>query len=194
MERDREPLRARCCSAQGCPGDRSSDTYDRVRTDTIGKTGTVTLRHGGKLYHIGVGRTYAGTHVLLIVQDLHVRIIDAATGELLRDLALDPARNYQPTGRQPGPAKGTLANGKTPNPDVGSGSFPCPERSHGAPSRTRTCGLLLRSKPALPRAPKSPAQRHAASRSIAPGTTSALAVSHVWHKQPDRFRGLRGVS
>jgi hypothetical protein len=37
----------------------------------------------------------------LLVQDLHVRIINAATGELLRQLTLDPARNYQPTGRPP---------------------------------------------------------------------------------------------
>jgi transposase InsO family protein len=124
------PAVAYAARPKAVPGDRAADTHDRVRTDIIGKTGTVTLRHGGKLYHIGAGRTYAGTHVLLIVQDLHVRIIDAATGELLRDLALDPARNYQPTGRQPGPAKGTPANGKPPNPDVGSRSFRCPERSH----------------------------------------------------------------
>src|SRR3954447_23988701 len=28
----------------------------------------------------------------------------AATGELLRDLTIDPRRDYQPTGRPPGPA------------------------------------------------------------------------------------------
>ena len=31
---------------------------------------------------------------------LHVRVINAATGELIRELTLDPARNYQPTGNQ----------------------------------------------------------------------------------------------
>ncbi|HEY2079990.1 MAG TPA: hypothetical protein VGH53_26985 [Streptosporangiaceae bacterium] len=61
---------------------------------------TVTLRIGGKRYHIGVGRTHARTRVLLLVQDLDIRIIDAATGELLRQLTLDTSRNYQPT-RQP---------------------------------------------------------------------------------------------
>jgi transposase InsO family protein len=85
------------------PGDRSADTHDRVRTDKIGSTGTVTLRHGGKLYHIGVGRAHAGTEILLLVQDLHVRIVAAATGELLRELTLNPNRNYQPTGRPSGP-------------------------------------------------------------------------------------------
>jgi hypothetical protein len=33
----------------------------------------------------------------------HVRIISKATGELLRELTLDPNRDYQPTGRPPDP-------------------------------------------------------------------------------------------
>jgi hypothetical protein len=90
---------------KAAPGDRTSDTHDRVRADRIGATGTATLRHGGKLYHIGIGPTHAGTHILLLVQDLNIRIINAATGELLRELTLDPDRNYQPTGAPKGPAR-----------------------------------------------------------------------------------------
>jgi len=60
---------------------------------------TVTLRAGGRLRHIGIGRTHAGTRVLLLVHDLHTRIIDATTGELLRELTLDLTRDYQPTGK-----------------------------------------------------------------------------------------------
>ena len=87
------------------PGtDRTGDTHDRVRHDTISKTGTVTLRVAGRLRHIGIGRTYAGTYVTLLVQDLHARVLHAATGELLRELTIDPRRDYQPTGRPPGPA------------------------------------------------------------------------------------------
>jgi len=84
------------------PGDRGTDTHDRVRIDRIDTGGTVTLRHDGRLHHIGVGRTHARTRVLLLVEDLHIRIIDAATGELLRELVLDPTKDYQPTGRPPG--------------------------------------------------------------------------------------------
>ena len=84
------PATAYAARPKATPGDRAADTHNRVRTDIIGKTGTLTLRHGGRLYHIGVGRTYARTHVLLLVQDLDIRIIDAATGELLRQLILDP--------------------------------------------------------------------------------------------------------
>ena len=50
------------------------------------------------------------------MRDLDVRIIDAATGELLRQLTLDPARNYQPAGRPPGPTPGTPRKRKHPRP------------------------------------------------------------------------------
>jgi transposase InsO family protein len=84
---------------------RSADTHDRTRRDKIDKAGSVTLRVAGQLRHIGVGRTYARTDVILLVQDLHVTVINAATGEILRDLTIDPRRDYQPTGRPPGPTK-----------------------------------------------------------------------------------------
>ena len=86
-------------------GDRDDDTHDRVREDKIDKSGKVTLRHGGTLYSIGIGRTHARTRVILLVQDLHIRIIDAATGELLRELTLDTSKRYQGTGRPPGPTR-----------------------------------------------------------------------------------------
>jgi Integrase core domain len=81
--------------------DRSGDTHDRLREDRVSKTGNVTLRHNGRLHHIGLGRTYAGTYVRLLVQDLQITVADAVTGEILRELVLDPTRDYQPTGRRP---------------------------------------------------------------------------------------------
>ena len=80
-------------------------THDRVRHDRVDKAGSVTLRHNSRLHHIGVGRTHAGTCVILLVQNLQIRIVNAATGELLRDLTLDPTRDYQPTGAPKGPTR-----------------------------------------------------------------------------------------
>ena len=34
----------------------------------------------------------------MLIRDLNVRIIHAATGEIIRALTLDTTRNYQPTG------------------------------------------------------------------------------------------------
>ena len=53
----------------------------------------MTLRHGGRLHHIGIGRTHARAHVILLVQDLEIRIVNATTGELLRKLTLNPDRD-----------------------------------------------------------------------------------------------------
>jgi transposase InsO family protein len=104
------PATAYAARPKAVPGDRSADTHDRVRTDRIDNTGLVTLRHQGRLYHIGIGRPHAGTRVLLLVQDLHVRVINAGTGELLRELVLDPAKRYQATGKTPGWPKKNTAN------------------------------------------------------------------------------------
>ncbi len=92
--------RLACCSynvaesgAAFCHEDR--DTPDRVRRDKIGDGGAVTLRVNGRLHHIGIGRTHARTPVILLIQDLHVRII-AATGELLREFTIDPDATTSP--------------------------------------------------------------------------------------------------
>jgi transposase InsO family protein len=82
-----------------------TDTHNRVRRDRIDQAGVITVRVAGRLHHIGLGRTYTGTRVLILIQDLHVRIINAGTGELLRELTLDPTKDYQPTGAPKGPKR-----------------------------------------------------------------------------------------
>jgi transposase InsO family protein len=85
------------------PASTTPASHHRIRHDRVDKTGAVTLRHNGRLHHIGIGRAHAQTTVLLLVNHLDIRVINTATGELLRHLTLDPTRDYQPTGRRPGP-------------------------------------------------------------------------------------------
>jgi transposase InsO family protein len=75
---------------------RDTETHDRIRHDIVDKSGTVTLRVAGQLRHIGIGRTHQGTHVILLIQNLDVRVVNAITGELLRELTIDPSKDYQP--------------------------------------------------------------------------------------------------
>jgi transposase len=70
----------------------------RVRHDVVDTSGTLTLRHAGRLHHIGVGRTHARTPILMLINGLHIRIIHATTGELIRELTLNPNLNYQARG------------------------------------------------------------------------------------------------
>jgi hypothetical protein len=43
-----------------------------------GATAQRTQAHSATLHHIGIGRTHARTHILILVQDLDVRVINAA--------------------------------------------------------------------------------------------------------------------
>ena len=74
----------------------------RVRYDRVDKAGKVTLRHNSRLHHIGIGRPHAGTPIVMLIHNLQIRIIHAATGEIIRHLTLDPNRRYQPTGNKRG--------------------------------------------------------------------------------------------
>jgi transposase InsO family protein len=79
------------------------DGHYRVRHDKIDSDGKLTLRYNSRLHHIGLGRRHAGTPVLLLVHDLHVRIL-TTSGRLLRDFQLDPSRDYQPQQKTPPPS------------------------------------------------------------------------------------------
>ena len=81
------------------PGTADPDDRQRVRVDRVDNSGKLTLRHDGRLHHIGIGREHARTHVTMLIDGLNIRIVHAATGELLRDLTLDPTTDYQPTGK-----------------------------------------------------------------------------------------------
>jgi hypothetical protein len=61
------------------------DTHYRIRHDKIDPSGVFTLRHNSRLHHIGVGRRHAGTDILVLVHDRHVRVL-THDGELLREL------------------------------------------------------------------------------------------------------------
>jgi hypothetical protein len=66
----------------------------RVRHDVVDRDGKVTLRHKSKLLHIGIGRQHARERVTLLVAGLDMRVL-GDEGELIRQLTIDPTRNYQ---------------------------------------------------------------------------------------------------
>lgn len=78
------------------PTTKPANTHHRIRHDKVDKAGRVTLRHAGRLHHIGLGRTHTGTRITMLIADLDITIINTATGEIIRELVLDPTRDYQP--------------------------------------------------------------------------------------------------
>jgi transposase InsO family protein len=101
----RTPAQAYASRPKAIPTGVKIPAHYRVRNDTIDSGGTVTLRHKSRLHHIGLGAAARGTRVTLLIDDLHIRVIGRDTGHLIRELTLDPTRDYQPRGLPPGPPK-----------------------------------------------------------------------------------------
>ena len=99
----RTPAEAYAARPRAHPTGPRVSVHYRVRRDRVDTGGVITLRYDSRLRHIGLGREHRGTRVLALVADRYVRIVDLETGELLRELTLDPDRDYQPQGRPPGP-------------------------------------------------------------------------------------------
>ena len=109
----RTPAHAYAARPKAVPTGPVIKVHHRVRTDRVDQYGSVTLRHNSRLHHIGLGAGLRGTPIQLLVDDLHIRVIHRHTGELIRELTLDPTRDYQPRGLPPGPPKQSAA---TPRP------------------------------------------------------------------------------
>jgi hypothetical protein len=93
----RTPAETYGARPKAAPSELRVAAHCRVRRDRLDRGGGVTLRHDSRLHHIKVGRRHAGTRVLMLVAGLDVRIV-SEDGELLRELVLDPTRDYQPMG------------------------------------------------------------------------------------------------
>jgi transposase InsO family protein len=93
----RTPAEAYGARPKAAPSGMRIPEHCRVRRDRLDRGGGVTLRHDSRLHHIKVGRRHAGKRVVMLVAGLDVRIV-SADGELLRELVLDPSRDYQPMG------------------------------------------------------------------------------------------------
>jgi transposase InsO family protein len=100
----RTPAEAYAARPKAQPAGLPIARHYRLRTDTIDKAGSVTIRYNSRLHHIGLGRLLAGTRVTLLIADLDIRVL-THDGELLRALALDPSRDYQPRGAKKGPQR-----------------------------------------------------------------------------------------
>ena len=56
----------------------------RLRVDHVDRNGKISLRRAGRMHHLGVGTSRAGTHVLLLIHPDTVDVVDPATGGSVR--------------------------------------------------------------------------------------------------------------
>jgi transposase InsO family protein len=103
----RTPAEAYAARPKATPTGPQIQRHYRVRRDRVDTSGVITIRYDSRLHHIGLGREHARKRIRALIADRYIRVIDAETSELLRDLTLDPSRDYQPLGPPPGPRKKT---------------------------------------------------------------------------------------
>jgi transposase InsO family protein len=90
----RTPLQAFNARLRASPSLAQPQVDYRIRRDRLDAGGRVTLRYLSRLRHFHVSYKHRGQAVLLLVAGDHVRVI-AEDGALLRELTLDPSRDYQ---------------------------------------------------------------------------------------------------
>jgi transposase InsO family protein len=88
----------------------------RIRRDKISH-GNVSLRLHGELHHIGLGRHLDKTPIIMLIDDLDVRVIHATTGEIITTRTLDPNRRYHGSGRPIGGPRRPYGPRKTTTPE-----------------------------------------------------------------------------
>jgi hypothetical protein len=71
-----------------------SPGHYRVRFDHVDRFGKVTLRRAGITHHLGIGAVYRSRAVMMLVDEVEVRVIDDATGEMISTHLIEPEKNY----------------------------------------------------------------------------------------------------
>ncbi|MDQ4490499.1 IS481 family transposase [Sinomonas sp. ASV486] len=105
------PHEAYTQTPKAAPAIAAQGEHFRVRTDRVDADGKVTLRHAGRLRHLGIGRAHRHKRLILLVHDADVTAIEHGTGEILAEFTIDPTKGYQPKKHNtPGPKTGGVTD------------------------------------------------------------------------------------
>jgi hypothetical protein len=102
------PAQAYAATIKAAPTAQPSNPHYRVRNDHVDRLGKISLRRAGRMHHLGVGATHAGSAVTILIDANTVTVIHRNTGEVLSEHTIDPKRSYwrnqhRPPGRWPHP-------------------------------------------------------------------------------------------
>jgi transposase InsO family protein len=79
----------------------------RLRYDHVATNGKMSLRHAGRMHHLGIGVEHRGKRILALVDQHTVTIVHLDTGEIIATTTINPERDYwrnemKEPGRWPG--------------------------------------------------------------------------------------------
>jgi transposase InsO family protein len=88
------PGEAYRATQKALPSSSGGRGHFRLRYDVTDGKGAMTLRRGGRLYHLKVGAVHARRRVLAIVDEREVTVVALDTGELLSSHRIEPDKGY----------------------------------------------------------------------------------------------------
>ena len=91
----RTPAQGYTATPKAAPTIAAQGEHWRVRADRVDADGKVTLRHAGRLRHLGIGRAHKHKRIILLIHDTDVTAVEHGTGEILAEFTIDPTRGYQ---------------------------------------------------------------------------------------------------
>jgi transposase InsO family protein len=102
----RTPEEAYTSTPKAAPAPHSHPAGTTIRTDRVDDAGKVSLRHAGRMRHLGIGRAHKGTRVRLLIHADDVLVTALETGEILAEFTIDLAHGYQAKKKGPGKNRG----------------------------------------------------------------------------------------
>jgi hypothetical protein len=88
------PGEAYRATPKALPSSSGGRGHFRLRYDVTDGKGAMTLRRGGRLYHLKVGAVHARRRVLAIVDEIEVTVVALDTGEVLSSHRIEPDKGY----------------------------------------------------------------------------------------------------
>ena len=88
------PGEAYRATPKALPSSSGSRGHFRLRYDVTDGKGAMTLRRGGRLYHLNAGVVHARRRVLAIIDEEEVTIVALHTGEVLSSHRIEPDKGY----------------------------------------------------------------------------------------------------
>jgi len=108
----RTPGEAYRATPKALPSGTGRRGHFRLRYDVTDSKGAMTLRRGGRLYHLKIGAAHARRRVLAIVDEQEVTVVALETGEVLSAHRIEPDKGYwRNTRRDPGRWPGSQQTG-----------------------------------------------------------------------------------
>ena len=100
------PEQAYTATPKALPGPAKLPDHYRLRYDHVDTAGHVSIRHAGRMHHLGIGAAHRAKRILALADQTTITVIHLDTGEVLSKHDINPNHTYwrntlKPAGRWP---------------------------------------------------------------------------------------------